>query len=191
MPGSDTATDKLNGRAVSLPARCVATVCFLGYLPWATGTFGSLAGLLLYALPGVEDPLILGLMVLAGFAVGVPSSAAVARAEGHQLTRSAASAKGLFQGSGHHVPDPSSVVIDEVVGMWIALLLLPKSLAAACAAFVLFRVLDILKPQPARALERLPGGWGIMLDDVVAGLYANLILQITLPALRALWPGLV
>jgi phosphatidylglycerophosphatase A len=174
----------------SLPARCVATVCFLGRLPWATGTFGSLAGLLLYAVPGAEDPAILGLMILAGFAVGIPSSAAVARAEGHRLTPGAESVKGLFQGRGHRGPDPSSVVIDEVVGMWIALIFLPKSLVAGCAAFILFRVLDIVKPQPARALERLPGGWGIMLDDVVAGVYTNLILQITFPALRALLPGL-
>jgi phosphatidylglycerophosphatase A len=52
-----------------------------------------------------------------------------------------------------------------------------------------FRLLDIVKPQPARALERLPNGWGIMLDDVVAGLYANLILQLILLALRAAAPG--
>lgn len=172
-------------------ARCIATFCFLGRIPWASGTFGSLAALMLYAIPGVEQPGILGTLILAAFAAGVPSAAAVARMEGHRLTRSAETAKEMFHGSDHGTPDPSSVVIDEVVGMWIALLLLPKSFPVAIAAFVLFRFLDIIKPQPARALERLPNGWGIMLDDVVAGLYANLILHVILLALRAAAPGLV
>jgi phosphatidylglycerophosphatase A len=71
--------------------------------------------------------------------------------------------------------DPSVVVIDEVVGMWISLILLPKTIAATVMAFLLFRLFDILKPPPARQSERFRNGWGIMTDDVVAGVYANLV----------------
>ena len=65
------------------------------------------------------------------------------------------------------------MVIDEIIGMWISLLWVPKSLATVLFCFLIFRILDIIKPQPARLLERLPGGWGIMLDDVIAGAYTN------------------
>jgi phosphatidylglycerophosphatase A len=66
-------------------------------------------------------------------------------------------------------PDPKRAVWDEVAGVWLTCLLLPKTLPWLAAAFLLFRVLDILKPWPIRRFERLPGGWGIMADDVAAG----------------------
>ena len=66
-------------------------------------------------------------------------------------------------------PDPKRAVWDEVAGVWLTCLLLPKTLPWLAAAFLLFRVLDILKPWPIRRFERLPGGWGIMADDVTAG----------------------
>jgi phosphatidylglycerophosphatase A len=191
MDDSARPPDLTGPQKAPFPARCIATFFFLGRVPWASGTFGSLAALLLYAIPGFENPALLGSLIAAAFVAGVPSAAAVARSEGNRLTRSAESAKERFQPLQHGAPDPSSVVIDEVAGMWIALFLLPRSLPVAMAAFVLFRLLDIVKPQPARALERIPNGWGIMLDDVVAGLYANLILQLGLLALRAAAPGLV
>jgi phosphatidylglycerophosphatase A len=75
--------------------------------------------------------------------------------------------------------DPKEVTIDEVVGMWISLMFLPINWRMVLAAFLIFRVLDILKPYPADDFDKKPGGWNIMLDDVVAGLYTNLILQIT------------
>ena len=190
MDASAPPPDGKGQRGASLTARCIATFFFVGRIPWASGTFGSLAALILYAIPGFEQPAILGPLILAAFAAGVPSAAVVARTEGHRLTRTAETAKEIFQGPHHGTPDPSSVVIDEVAGMWIALMLLPKSLPVAIAAFVLFRLLDIVKPQPARILEKLPNGWGIMLDDVVAGLYANLILQFILLALSAAAPSL-
>ena len=71
--------------------------------------------------------------------------------------------------------DPGCVIIDEVVGMWLSLLFLPRSFILG--GFLLFRVLDILKPFPIDRFERLPGGWGIMADDVVGGLMANFLLQ--------------
>ncbi len=73
--------------------------------------------------------------------------------------------------------DPSEVVIDEWVGMWIALLMIPNEWLWLGIAFLLFRIFDIIKVYPANRFERLPGGWGIMMDDVVAGLYAGVITQ--------------
>ena len=78
--------------------------------------------------------------------------------------------------------DPGVVVVDEVVGQWVTLLFLPFTPAVAAAGFVLFRVLDVFKPWPARQLESLPDGWGIMSDDVMAGIYANLLLHAALRA---------
>ena len=74
-------------------------------------------------------------------------------------------------------PDPGHVVIDEVAGQWIALVHVRVSLSHLLAAFLFFRLFDIVKPWPARQLENLPAGWGIMLDDVAAGVYALLLMQ--------------
>lgn len=153
----------------------VATGFYSGYSPWASGTVGTLVGLALYLIPGAEQPAVLALMIAAGFFAGVFSSARVADIVGHQLTRTAELAKSTFQKDDHKSADPSIVVIDEIVGMWITLLFLPKTIPVMIAGFFAFRAMDILKPQPARYLERIPNGWGIMLDDVVAGVYANLL----------------
>jgi phosphatidylglycerophosphatase A len=76
--------------------------------------------------------------------------------------------------------DPARVVIDEVAGMCISLLFIPVTVKYVIAALILFRFFDIAKPLLIRKLEKLPGGWGIMLDDVLAGIYANILLQIVL-----------
>ena len=76
--------------------------------------------------------------------------------------------------------DPSKIVVDEVVGQWLALFLLPFSWPIVIAAFVLFRAFDIWKPFPVRAAERVGHGVGVMLDDVVAGVYANLVIRLLL-----------
>jgi len=80
-------------------------------------------------------------------------------------------------------PDPGPIVIDEVAGFLVATLLVPPGAATLAASFFLFRALDVVKPWPANALERLPGAAGIIADDLAAGLYANLLLQAAL----ALW----
>jgi len=162
----------------------IATGGFTGYSPWASGTVGTLAGLLIVLIPGATEPLTLGILIVAGFLLGAVASRAVADHVGHRLTRSAEMAKERFQPGGHTVPDPSIVVIDEIVGIWISLLFLPLSIPAYVCAFLLFRAFDILKPPPAGRLENIAGGWGIMLDDVVAGIYANLICQAILRFLR-------
>jgi len=82
------------------------------------------------------------------------------------------------------VKDPGPVVIDEAAGLMVTLIAIPFSWSAAAGAFFLFRVMDVLKPPPAGRFERLPGGWGIMLDDLAAGVYANLALRLAL----SLWP---
>ncbi len=156
----------------------IATGLFAGYIPWTSGTFGTLVGVLFYLLPGAEHPLVLGIMAVIGFFVGVWASARVAAVVGHRLTRSAEKAKQMFQEGEHLTADPSIVVIDEIVGIWITFLFLPKTIPVIVIGFLAFRVFDILKPQPARRLESIPHGWGIMLDDVVAGVYANIATQI-------------
>ncbi|MGZ3752432.1 MAG: phosphatidylglycerophosphatase A family protein [Mucilaginibacter sp.] len=76
--------------------------------------------------------------------------------------------------------DPARVVIDEVAGMCISLLFIPVTLKYVIAALILFRFFDIAKPLLIRKMERFPGGWGIMLDDILAGIYANILLQTVL-----------
>jgi phosphatidylglycerophosphatase A len=85
--------------------------------------------------------------------------------------------------------DPSAVVFDEIAAMPVVFLLIPFGLATSIAGFLLFRLFDIAKPWPIRRFERLPGGWGIMADDFVAGLYAGGLLWCAVRLL--LYAGLV
>jgi len=171
--GSVPPPDPSSGHAPFL-ATLIATGLYSGYIPWMSGTFGTLVGLLVYLIPGVEHPALLASLILVMLFAGVAASARVASSVGHRLTRSAEIAKQKFQPGGHETADPSIIVIDEIVGMWIALLFLPKTVPVIVIAFLAFRFFDIVKPQPARSLEQIPNGWGIMLDDVVAGVYANI-----------------
>ena len=144
-------------RAIDFSARVVATAFGAGYAPFAPGTAGSAVGVLLFwPLAANAWPWQLGACV-AVFFVGVAAASRVARRLG--------------------IEDPGLVVVDEVAGQWITLLGLPFTPAVAAAGFVLFRIMDVVKPWPARDLERLHGGWGIMADDVMAGVYAHLALR--------------
>jgi phosphatidylglycerophosphatase A len=144
----------------------LATAGYSGYFPIAPGTVGSAVGLLVYLLvwwtasPVVETALILGL-----FAAGVWAGTVAER---------------YFGGI-----DPGPVVLDEVVGMLITLAFIPVGVSGAIAGFVLFRVFDVIKPFPAGRLERLHGGFGVMADDAMAAIYANLSLRV----LIAMLPG--
>ena len=140
-------------RMVRWLTRFLATGFFSGTSPIVPGTAGSLVGLALYAIPWLDDLVKFSMLLVVTFFVGVWTSAQLERELGD---------------------DPQVVVIDEIIGMWISLLFLPRILWVAAVAFVLFRIFDTFKPFPARNAERLKGGWGIMLDDVVAGIYANL-----------------
>jgi phosphatidylglycerophosphatase A len=140
-------------------ALAVATALGVGYVPFAPGTFGSAVGLLLWAgLP--SSPLIQGIAIVAIFVIGSWSGSVAERHFGRI--------------------DPGQVVVDEVAGMLVTLFLVPVGWLGAFGGFLLFRIADIVKPYPANRLERLPGGLGIMADDVMAGIYANMALRLTL-----------
>ena len=146
----------------SFLALLFATALGVGYIPFASGTFGSAVGLALWWLVPAA-PVSQGLLIIALFALGSWAAGVVER----RFDRT----------------DPSQVVIDEVLGMWITLFLNPVGWAGAVAAFLLFRIFDILKPYPADRFERLPGGIGVMADDAMAAVYANLVLRASL----AIW----
>jgi phosphatidylglycerophosphatase A len=157
-------TQRTRPGALSSVALALATGFGSGYSPVVPGTAGSLVGLLLFlpahALPPAGLLAAMAVLVVAG----VAAAGHVARMTG--------------------LEDPGIVVIDEVAGMWVSLLFLPLTPVTAVAAFVIFRIFDVVKPFPARRLEDLPGGYGIMCDDLMAGAYANLVLR----GLIALWP---
>jgi phosphatidylglycerophosphatase A len=167
-------------RRAPFVARALATGLGAGYFPWASGTAGTAVGLLVTLIPGVSSPAVLGALIAAGFFAGRWAANLTAIEMGHVLQASAASAKRMFQGGGGLHPDPSAVVIDEIVGIWTALLFLPGGAPALVIAFTTFRVFDIVKPPPCAALERAGNGWGIMLDDLAAGVYANIATRVIL-----------
>ena len=130
----------------------IATVFRVGYLPLAPGTWGSLFALSAWVLLP-EFTSVTYLAILGGLLfLGILTS----------RNYSAYSQK----------TDPSEVVIDEWLGMWIALYAVPKEMTWMIVSFLLFRFFDVVKVPPVRQLERMHGGWGIMMDDVAAGLYA-------------------
>jgi phosphatidylglycerophosphatase A len=142
-------------------ALALATAGGVGYIPFAPGTFGSLAGLLLWwLLPGSLSVQLTVIVVI--FIVGSWS--------GSEAERHFAST------------DPGPVVIDEVLGMLVTLLLNPVGWGGAILGFLLFRASDIIKPYPANKLEQLHGGVGVMADDLMAAIYANLALRIIIAA---------
>jgi phosphatidylglycerophosphatase A len=146
-------------------ARFLATGAYTGYAPVAPGTAGTLPGLLLVPLFArvalASVPLYLATL-FAAIAVAVWAAAEVAREEG--------------------VSDPQIVVIDEIVGVLVAMAFIPVSAFTLAAGFLAFRLFDIVKPPPGRRLERLPGGYGIVADDLWAGLLAQAVLRVLLVA---------
>jgi len=145
--------------AVGFLTKAFASGLFSGFSPVASGTVGSAVGLAVYSIPGVESPTVLLPLSLLVLALGIRASSAMEKVYGH---------------------DPGEVTIDEVLGMWISLLFLPKTILVAALAFFIFRVLDIVKPFPARRFDNIRGGSGIMFDDVVSAIYTNLLLQLAL-----------
>ena len=135
----------------------LATGLGTGFSPLAPGTAGSLLSLLLIYFFSPIPPYILVLFIIVLFFLGVFASTQVEKDRGH---------------------DPSIVVIDEIVGMSIGLLFLPPNLTLFFIAFVLFRIFDIFKPPPINISQKLPAGWGVMMDDVIAGLYTLFLVQL-------------
>jgi phosphatidylglycerophosphatase A len=142
------------------PAALIATGFGVGHLPWVRGSWGSLLALLCgWEIAGTGGRIALAGAAIIAFVLGCWASARVAGASG--------------------LHDPRFVVIDEIAAQWLVLLAAPLDGRWYAAAFLLFRVFDIVKPWPIRLIERrVPGGLGIMLDDVMAAIYALAVLLI-------------
>ena len=146
-------------RLITRPIYFLAWGLGSGLLPKAPGTAGSLLAVVLFILLGPLPTSVHLIVVMAAFALGLLICGRVAEEMGHK--------------------DPSSIVWDEFVGIWIALILLPPGWYWFAIAFLLFRLFDITKPWPINLIEaRLDGGLGIMLDDAIAGAYALVIIQL-------------
>jgi phosphatidylglycerophosphatase A len=144
------------------------TACYSGYCPVAPGSAGTLVGMAVY---------ILGYLLFgeASWAVNLAMVVILFI----PFVRLVAEGERFFG-----VKDPPQVTLDEVMGYWVSVLFYPFNIKIAFAAFVIFRIMDILKPWPIGRLEKLPGGFGIMIDDCVAGVYTNLILLVTVLLFR-------
>ncbi|MGA8271801.1 MAG: phosphatidylglycerophosphatase A [Candidatus Sulfotelmatobacter sp.] len=146
-------------------ATLVATLFGIGRLRPGPGTWGSAATVLLWAAvasslsPALRTPVAVILAALVTL-IGIPAATRVARGVGRK--------------------DPQFVVIDEVAGQLVALIAVPLAWKSFLAGFILFRAFDIVKPPPARQLEAIPEGAGIVLDDIAAGLYALIVVHLFL-----------
>ena len=140
------------------PAALIATCFGVGLVRWAPGTVASALALpLAWLLRSYIGALGLAIATLAVIAVGVWAAGRYERRTGER--------------------DSSAIVIDEVAGQWIAVLLAPPTIAAYAVGFVLFRLFDVVKPWPISLLDRrVKGGLGVMLDDVIAGIFAAILL---------------
>jgi len=145
--------------------RIISTGLGTGYYPIAPGTAGSLVILIAYWICPEISTLELLLFICGLSVIGIYSATVTEK----EMTTRFGQDKGT---------DPGIIVIDEIIGMLIALLAIPKTLFFLITAFILFRIFDITKPFPVRKVEKLHAGWGIVLDDVVAGIYANIVIQI-------------
>jgi phosphatidylglycerophosphatase A len=146
----------------------LATCGYVGYAPVAPGTFGSAAGLVVFAIVRASGSMFVEIATIVGlFAIGVWSGN---EAELH-FGRT----------------DPGPIVLDEVVGMLITLALIPVNATGAFVGFLVFRALDVFKPWPSGRFERLHGGLGVMADDGMAALYGNGLMRILVAVTPAGW----
>jgi phosphatidylglycerophosphatase A len=135
----------------------IASTGFTGYFPIAPGTVGSFVAIVaLWFLPPISW-ITLSILSVVFYIIGGFIATEAEKVWGH---------------------DPGKITWDEVVGQMVTVILLPKTLPIYIAAFFAFRFFDIVKPPPARQAEDFPKGWGVMTDDIFAGIYANLLLQI-------------
>jgi phosphatidylglycerophosphatase A len=167
MSTSKTQTETLPHAKSMAPrwATLVATFFGAGRLKPGPGTWGSLATTLLWwaiasHIPENTRLFAIALLIGLSVAVGIPAATLEARGCGKK--------------------DPSHVVIDEVAGQLVTLIAAPIRWKALLAGFILFRAFDIVKPPPIRQLERLPEGWGIVVDDLGAGVYGLIMMQLLL-----------
>ena len=138
-------------------AKSIATVAYIGYAPIAPGTAGSAAAaVLLWLLPSLAPGTGIGIVIVL-IIVGIWAASRAEHIYGH---------------------DASKIVIDEFAGYFLAVLFLPKTWLILLLGFFIFRFFDIFKPYPIHLGEKLKGGWGIMADDLMAGVATNILLRI-------------
>jgi phosphatidylglycerophosphatase A len=135
----------------------IATLGPVGFFPLASGTLGTLVALVFVALTNLPIPLYLAVAAVVT-AIGIYASGVVEEITGEK--------------------DPGCIVIDEVAGYLIAMAFLPTTAFYLVSSFILFRFFDILKPPPLGRLQRLKGGTGVVVDDILAGVYTNIVLQL-------------
>jgi len=137
--------------------KLIGSGLYSGFSPVASGTAASLVALLIYFIPHFEQLYIIVPVSILFFLYGIPLGTKFEKIYGK---------------------DPKQCTIDEFIGMWISLIALPKTAGIALTAFFVWRILDIIKPPPARKLEKINGGFGIMIDDVVSAIYTLLIMHV-------------
>ena len=143
----------------SFATKLFASALYSGYSPIASGHCRQRGRACFLHHSGFESLVVIGTSIFIVFIFGISAATAMELRYGH---------------------DPAEVTIDEVLGMWISLALLPKNIFIIVSAFFLFRLFDIIKPFPARKFDAMHGGFGIMMDDVIAGIYTNIILRLAL-----------
>ncbi len=146
-----------------------STGFFTGYIPFASGTFGSIFALIFFFIPEFSNPIILFAFVVLFFIVGIFTSNIMIKRYGD---------------------DPSVVVIDEIVGMWITVFIsgfIAFDYITLIIAFSMFRLFDIIKVYPAIYFDKMKNGFGIMMDDVIAGVYAGIVTAIILFLLKPMF----
>jgi phosphatidylglycerophosphatase A len=150
---------------MNIISKTVGSGFFTGYIPFASGTFGSLAAIIIYMIPGFQklEILIPAIIIVSLWGIHLGN---------------------IFEKE--YGKDPAQCTIDEIAGMWISLILVPKTFANIAIAFFVWRFFDIIKPPPARQLEKLHGGLGIMIDDIVAAVYALAVIHLIVYLIRYL-----
>ena len=140
-------------------AEWIGTVFYIGKLPLAPGTWASIFAVLCwyFLFQSVNHFVLPAISIFLFLIGGIASDTIVKDSKEH---------------------DPSRIVIDEWVGQWVALFMMPINIRTGVVAFVAFRIFDIIKPGPVRKMEKIPGGWGIMADDVMAGIMAYFVVLI-------------
>jgi phosphatidylglycerophosphatase A len=149
----------------------LASACFTGYFPVASGTVGSLFAVLFVLIPGFYSPVVLMTMTLMLFFVGIAVSDRMMDRYGE---------------------DPSVVVIDEVIGVWLSLFIISvfgydNLLLVSVVSFITFRAFDIFKVFPGNYFDKMNNGVGIMMDDVVAGVYSGFVSVLLIKVYSAIW----
>lgn len=130
---------------------------YSGYSKKSSGTVASFVATIIYLIPGFENPTFMLLLISLFIAVGKDIATKFENIYGN---------------------DPKECTIDEFIGTWISFIFLPKKIWYILLAFLIWRILDIYKPFPARHAEKIKGGWGILLDDIIAGFYTFIIMHL-------------